>query len=213
MPELYGVYKSRATRNVWLALEAGLKLPLVRTIPSSRIADPLAADAPFNTKSPDFLALNPMATVPVLKDGDLVLTQSLAINLYLARVYGDKLGPQNAMETGAMSNWALFAATELEPHTLRIQVLVGKGATDEALAEAAEAYARPLKALEVHFAKHAYLVGERFTVADINLCEVLRYATALKGAFDAYPAVKAYLATQQARPAFQEMWALREAEA
>ncbi|ARO15168.1 glutathione-S-transferase [Ketogulonicigenium robustum] len=212
MLELYGVHRSRATRNVWLALEAGIDLQIVPVELAGRVADPLAADAPLNTKSPAFLAINPMGGVPVLKDGDLVVSQSLAINLHLARAYGGDLGPRDLTEAAQIDQWTLFAATDVEAHTLRIQTLVGKGATDDALAEAAEKYARPLTALEGYLADHSYLVGDRFTVADINLCEILRYATAMKGAYAPYPATQAYLARQQARPAFKQMWALREAE-
>ncbi len=57
-----------------------------------------------------------------------------------------------------------------------------------------------------------FLVGGRFTVADINAAEVVRYALAAPELFDAAPRVKAWLAACQARPAFKKMWAARDQE-
>ena len=57
-----------------------------------------------------------------------------------------------------------------------------------------------------------YIVGGRFTVADINVAEVIRYAQAAPELFETAPRVKAWLAACQARPAFKEMWAKRDAE-
>ena len=61
--------------------------------------------------------------------------------------------------------------------------------------------------LDAALAKDGHLVGGRFTVADINVAEVVRYAQAAPELFDAAPRVKAWLAACQARPAFRKMWA------
>ena len=66
--------------------------------------------------------------------------------------------------------------------------------------------------LEKALAASGWLVGGRFTVADINAAEVVRYAQAAPEQFDAHPRVKAWLAACQARPAFKKMWAARDAE-
>ena len=58
----------------------------------------------------------------------------------------------------------------------------------------------------------AIIVGGRFTVADINTAEIVRYAMAAPELFEAAPRVKAWLAACQARPAFKAMWAKRDAE-
>ena len=83
-----------------------------------RLADLAANGAPRNTRSPDFLALNPQGAVPVMEDADLVLSEGLAINLYLARAYGGDLGPRNAVEDALMQQWALDGATVVEPSAL-----------------------------------------------------------------------------------------------
>uniref|UniRef100_UPI0005BD2FB3 glutathione S-transferase N-terminal domain-containing protein n=1 Tax=Ensifer sp. ZNC0028 TaxID=1339236 RepID=UPI0005BD2FB3 len=93
MLTIYGVYRSRASRNYWMARELGIPFQSVPVIQARRVADPLATDAPINTKSPAFLAVNPMGLIPAIEDDGVVLTESLANNLYLARKYGGPLAP------------------------------------------------------------------------------------------------------------------------
>ena len=216
MITLYGVYRSRASRNIWLLEEIALPFRHVPVIQVYRLADPDAADAPLHTRSPEFLKLNPNARVPALQDGDLVLYESLAINLYLARQYGGVLGPQSPAEDGEMGMWALWAATEVEPHSL--QVLLNRVSKppqdrDAAAADAAVAALRaPVAVLERALAKGGHLVGGRFTVADINVSEVLRYALAAPELFADAPATRAWIAACHARPAFRKMAEAREKE-
>ena len=76
----------------------------------------------------------------------------------------------------------------------------------------AEKLRRPLARLNLHLADHPYLVADRFTVADINTAECLRYAQGHASLLAEFPAVKTWLETCQSRPAFQAMWAARLAE-
>ena len=91
MLTIYGVYRSRATRPLWLLHELGLAFTHVPVIQAYRLQDPAAADAPFNTTSPEFLKINPFAQIPVMVEDDLVLTESLAIALHIARRHGGAL--------------------------------------------------------------------------------------------------------------------------
>jgi glutathione S-transferase len=171
----------------------------------------------MNTRSPAFLRLNPMGSIPVLTDGDLVLTESLAINLYLARAQGGDLGPRDDREAGLMAQWTLFAATAVEGPALAIQGAYERGddaseAGQQEILRHAEALRRPFGAAEAHLALHEALVGGRFTVADINLAECVRYAQGHQPLMAAHPALDAWLRRCQARPGFQRMWAAREAE-
>ncbi|MCG5476388.1 MAG: glutathione S-transferase, partial [Sinorhizobium fredii] len=93
MLTIYGVYRSRASRNYWMVRELGIPFRSVPVIQARRLADPLSADAPINTRSPGFLAVNPMGLIPAIEDDGLVLTESLANNLYLARKHGGPLAP------------------------------------------------------------------------------------------------------------------------
>jgi glutathione S-transferase len=217
MPMLYGSYRSRATRNLWLAEEIGLELELRQVWQAYRLDDPAADGAPLNTQSPEFRAIWPMGGIPVLVDDNLVLGESLAINLYLARRYGGEVGPRDEAENAQMTQWALFGATALEEPALTIQNAhtYGRAGTEagrEEIAHASDRLHRPLKALEAHLGTRQWMVGSRFTVADVNMAEILRYAQAEPGLLAVHPAVDGWLRMCQSRPAFQRMWARREAE-
>jgi glutathione S-transferase len=214
MLTIYGVYRSRASRNIWLANELGLAFKLVPVMQHYRLPDPPPAGV-LHTRSPEFLAVNPNGHVPTIEDDGLVLHESLAINLYLARKHGGPIGPINVREDGQMSMWALWAATEVEPHAINIiyhRVSNAGRPMDPKIADAAvEALRAPFAVLEGALAT-GHLVAGRFTVADINVAEVVRYAQAAPELFETAPRVKAWLAACQARPAFQKMWAEREKE-
>ncbi|TNC71624.1 glutathione S-transferase family protein [Rubellimicrobium roseum] len=217
MPVLYGSYRSRATRNLWLAGEIGLELELRQVWQAYRLDKPDAPDAPFNTRSRGFLSLSPMGAIPVLVDGDLVLAESLAINLYLARRYGGDLGPRDEAENALMTQWTLFAATAMEGPGLAIQNVHTYGRADSEagrgeIADKVEALGRPLRVLEGHLGRDGHMVGGRFTVADINVAEILRYAQSHEPLLAEYPAVDGWLRACQARPAFRAMWDRRAAE-
>lgn len=215
---IYGCYRSRATRNIWLANELGLAFRHVPVIQAYRLADPKAPEAPLNTRSPDFLKVNPNGHIPSIDDDGFVLHESLAINLYLARKHGGPLAPKDAQEEGLAAMWALWAATECETNALNTvthRISKPPAERDPAIADAAAAALRaPLAVLNEALAKDGYLIGGRFTVADINVAEVIRYAqTGAPELLEAVPHVKAWLEACQSRPAFKAMWQARDAEA
>lgn len=216
MLTIYGVYRSRATRNIWLASELGIAFKHVPVMQAYRLPNPDAPDAPFNTRSPAFLKINPNGHIPSIDDDGFVLHESLAINLYLARKHGGPLAPADVKEEGLAAYWSLWAATEVEPHA--IQVLYHMAAKppaerDPAIAAAAVAALRPpFGVLEAHLGQSDYLIGGRFTVADINVAEVVRYAVPANDLFSGNPAVQRWLARCQDRPAFKQMMAQREQE-
>lgn len=218
MLTIHGVTRSRASRLVWLCHELGLAFDQVPVIQAYRLARPEAADAPLNTRSPSFLALSPMGAIPVLEDDGLVLAESLAGTLYLARRYNrDGIGPQDAAEDALMMQWSFYAATAVEPDALTILFLHGSGqqqlGEDAAMvANAAERLIRPMRVLDDHLARTPYLVAGRFTVADLNVAEIVRYAQGYAPLMDQFPAVRAWLDACHARPAFQTMWQARITE-
>ncbi len=216
MITLYGVYRSRASRPLWLLAECETSFTHVPVIQSYRLDQPRAPDAPFNTASPSFLAINPIGQVPALTDDGLVLSESLAITLYIARRHGGPIGPQSDAETALMEQWALFAATALEGPALEIlNTATNGGTTPEAqshIAINAEKLRRPLAHLQVQLSAHPFLVSDRFTVADINTAECLRYAQGHPTLLSEFPAVQDWLNRCQNRPAFKAMWEKRLAE-
>ncbi|THV23012.1 glutathione S-transferase family protein [Peteryoungia ipomoeae] len=217
MLKIYGVYKSRATRILWLVEELGIPFELVPVLQAYKLADPMAPDVRINTRSPEFLAVNPMGSIPTIDDDGLVLNESLAQTLYVAKKHGGPLAPKEVVEDAQMMQWTLFAATSIETDALKISMANTEGRlTTEAGQAEAKALARILSrafgVLEHHFATHSHLVGERFTVADINVAEIVRYAQAFQPLFDAHPKTAEWLNRMQARPGFKSMWEKRLAE-
>ncbi|MBI0537843.1 glutathione S-transferase family protein [Roseomonas sp. KE2513] len=203
--KIYGVLRSRATRPVWTAMELGLDFEGVPVIQAYRLKDPAAPDAPLNTASPSFRAVNPNGLIPSMDDDGFVLHESLAISLYLARKHGGPLAPKDAREEGLAVMWSLWGMG-IEADTLAI--------AQKRDPEAAEARLRaPFAVLDAALAAGGgHLVGGRFTVADINLAEVIRYAQPARALFEAAPNLAAWIAACQSRPAFQAMMRKREAE-
>jgi glutathione S-transferase len=212
---IYGVLRSRASRTDWLARELGLAYERVPVIQAYRLSDPDAPDTPLNTASPAFRAINPNGRIPAVTDGDVTLCESLAINLYLAKRHGGPLAPADLREDGLMTMWTLWAATECEPHTLPI-LLHGEGTSARdraAVADAVEAVGGAFAVLAAALDEGGgHVVGGRFTVADLNLAEVFRYAQGQASLFAGHPAVARWLDACQARPAFRAMMAERARE-
>jgi glutathione S-transferase len=217
MLTVYGVYRSRASRNYWMAEELGLKFKSVPVIQGRRLADPEAEGAPLNTRSAAFLAVNPMGLIPAIKDDDLVVSESLAINLYLARKYGGPLAGRTVQEEALLAMWTMWAATEVEPFTVKV-VRVYDDADDNteagkaAIEASVSALKLPLDVLEQRLAGHDYIVGDRFTVADLNIAEVLRYVQTEQQLFESRSNLKAWIERCQSRPAYKAMQAARARE-
>jgi glutathione S-transferase len=217
MLTIYGVYRSRSARVYWIAEELGIEFQSVPVLQANRLANPLSPDAPVNTLSPEFLALNPMALIPAIKDGDLVLNESLAINLYLARKYGGELGGKTVEEDGLMTMWTVWAVSELDGNTGKIVSTYdnGKENTEAGRAVidvACRTMKRPLSVLEKQLDGKDWIVGGRFTVVDLNIAEVLRYAQSETSLFEAHPNIDAWIKRCQARPAYLEMQRKRSLE-
>lgn len=216
MLKIYGLYRSRATRNIWLCDELGVPFELIPVMQANRLGTPGAAGVALNTKSPGFLKVNPNGHIPSIDDDGLILHESLAINLYLARKHGGPLAPANLAEEGLMTTWTAWALTEVEPQSIQIlyhRVAKPVAERDPKIADAAVAALKaPFAVLDKVLAANGYVVGGRFTVADINIAECVRYAMAAPELFEANPNVKAWLAKVQARPAFKAMMAKRELE-
>jgi glutathione S-transferase len=212
MLTIYGVYRSRASRNIWLAEELGIpfrQVPVIqhyRTVPAGML----------HTQSPEFLKINPNGLIPSIDDDGLVLHESLAINLYLARKHGGPAAGATVAEEGEIAMWSLWAATGVEPHAINIlyhRLGNPTGVKDPKIADAAvESLKGPFAVLDKALEKNGWLVGDRFTVADLNTAEIVRYAQPAPELFETAPRVKAWLAACQARPAFKKMWAARDAE-
>jgi glutathione S-transferase len=217
MLTIYGCYRSRASRIYWLAEELGLPAKSVPVVQARKVADPLAATAPINTASPAFLAINPMGQIPTIDDDGVILSESSAICLYLARKHGGPLGPKSAAEDGEMLQWTFWGVAAVELHSVVVTMADDRGeAETEAgrarIAAARAALDRPFAVLEKRLAGTDYIVGGRFTVVDLLVAEIVRYVQGHPEFFESYPKIVAWLARCQDRPAFKAWWEKRLAE-
>lgn len=216
MLTIYGVYKSRAAWNIWMALELGLPFQHVPVIPAYRVESLYAPGAPPHSKSAEFLRVNLNGRVPAVVDGDLVLHQSLAINMYLARKYGGPLAPANLTEEARTLMWTHWAGTDVEPAAVDIlhhRLTYPAEKQMKHIADAAVvALQNPFTVLDAELAKSGWLVGERFTVADLNVASVVNCAAAAPELFESAPLVRDWLARCHARPAYRELVRQREAQ-
>lgn len=148
----------------------------------------LIAPRSGETQTAEFKALNVKGKIPVLVDGDLVLTESAAIVTYL----GDRYGPETGLvpapytvERARYNEWLAYVQMELDAHTLYVLRKHGDlshlyGEAPAAMTTAVEGFARLLGFAEQRLAGHDYLVGEQFTGADLMLTTCLTWARACK---------------------------------
>src|SRR5207245_6857141 len=166
----YGVARSRAFRTLWMAKELGLDY------------EHLKVDfASGETRTPGHLALNPNGHVPVIEDDGFVLWESMAINLYLGKKYGaDTLYPTRLEDEARAWQWSFWGMTEVERPVLTAMfhpALLPEDKRDAALADQCEReLGRPLMVLDQAVANQPYLLGEHFTVADLNVASILAWA-------------------------------------
>lgn len=195
MIKLYGVTRSRALRCLWMLEELG--------VPFEHVPSTFANGG---TRTPEFLKINPNGHVPALTDGDLTLFESLAINLYLARKYGPALWPGTPEDEGRTYQWSIWAMTELEEPLL--VCLLNRAVFPEAQRDAAKAddaakrAVGPLKVLDAALAGRQYLLGDTFTVADLNVAAVALWTKLGRVDVSAMPNVAAWLWRCLSRPAF-----------
>jgi len=155
-------------------------------------------------RSPEFLKINPAGKLPALVDGDFVLTESIAMVLYLAEKYSDKgLMPKDIRDRAKLYRWLLFTTTELEQPLWRIARHTNVYPKEKRLpaeVELARAdFAPMVQVLEDHMRGRKFLVGDSVTVADFVLGYTLDWAKLVK-LLDGYPALEAYLDAMYARP-------------
>ncbi len=155
-------------------------------------------------KSPAFLKINPAGKLPALVDGDLVLTESLAIVLYLAEKYPEKRPiPADLGQRAEFYRWLMFAVTELEQPLWRIARHTNLYPENKRLpAEidlAREDFKSMAHVLEDHLKGRQFVVGNSVTVADFVLAYTLDWANEVRLLED-FPASKAYMERMYARP-------------
>jgi glutathione S-transferase len=208
---IYGIPASRAVRPLWAATELGLDFRHV--------------ELPYQgggTRTPEFLAINPNGHVPALVDarpeGDVVLWESMACALYIARHHGamDGVGitPATPREDAEALRWSFWAVNETEADALTVLMhllaMPEERRKPELAAAAERRLAVPLRVIEQHLqrqqaAGQAFLAAARFTVADLCVASVLNWTRPSGVLMDAHPLTHEWILRCMARPAYLQV--------
>ncbi len=120
---------------------------------------------------PEFLAINPNGKVPAIVDRDVIVFDSNAILLYLAEKTGKFLPPETPANRGALLSWLMFVATGVGPFSG--QAVHFKHFAPEKVPYAHDRYQyeamRHYSVLDQHLAKHRYMVGDTYTIVDMDI--------------------------------------------
>jgi glutathione S-transferase len=205
MLKIYGVKSSRAARTLWLCRELGLPFEQVQV----NFADPA-------TKTPEFLAVNPSGKIPAIDDAGFTLSESMAINIYLAKKHASPLMPTDLNGEAKVLQWSFWVMSETEKPLLQAMFQRMKEPGDPAAAKyfrernplnpeveraALEALEKPLTYLNDQLANKEYLLGREFTLADLNVASVLAWLLPARVDLATKPNVQGWLSRCLARPA------------
>ncbi|HUI13203.1 MAG TPA: glutathione S-transferase family protein [Xanthobacteraceae bacterium] len=200
---IYGVARTRAFRALWVAEELGVPY---RHLPIE------IGDA--GARTPEFLTLNPNGRLPVIVDDGFVLFESLAITLYLAKKHSfGKLYPAALDGEARAWQWSFWAIAEVDRavniwslHAVRLPPAERNAALRE---EALKVLAAPFSVLDAAVSMQPYLLGDEFTVADLNVAAVISRAIDMDLA--PWPQLKNWLTRCLERPAARAALQLKAA--
>ena len=204
--KIYGIARTRAFRALWIAKELDLDYEHI----------PIEI-GPAGARKSEYLAINPNGRLPAIDDGGFVLWESLAITLYLAKKHSTgTLYPATLEGEAKAWQWSLWSVQEVDRgvniwslHAVR---LPPEDRDPQRLAEALKVLEPPFKVLEAALAECPYLLGDKFTVADLNVAAVISRAIDMD--LSAMPRIGAWLKRCLERPAARAARALRaEADA
>jgi len=191
--KVYGQAQSRAVRALWMVEELGVPY---EHVPTKFVGD---------SKTPEFLSINPNGRIPAIDDDGFCLFESMAINLYLAKRFGGALAPVDLREEALATQWSFWVMTEVEKTLLQALFhksgMMGAEKSEAKAGEYLAQLAGPFKVLNAALEGSDYLMGGRFTVADLNVASVLLWTKMARADLSAYPALQGWLARCLERPA------------
>jgi len=153
-------------------------------------------------KSPEYLKLNPFGQVPVLEDGDVVVSDSNAILVYVATKLGRKDWlPDDAATAAKVQKWLSVAAGEIAYGPCAARLITVFGANFRAEEVIARAH-RILTLINAELETHRFIIGDRPTIADVSLYSYIVNAPEGNVDLAAYPEVRHWLARIEALPGF-----------
>jgi len=165
--------------------------------------------------TPEVLAINPLGKIPVMRHGDVALYESRAIAYYIDRVFpGPPLVPPDAYGAAMVEQWVSCVNTSVDPVCMREYALsyFFPGTPDRSpnrprIEAALPAMEKLMAFLDASVAKTGHLVGDAFTLADMNVLPILHYMSALPESaamLAKHPSLKAYVARHLARPSVEK---------
>ena len=163
--------------------------------------------------NPEFVKLNPNAKVPVIDDDGVIVFDSNAILLYLAEKTG-KFLPSNAADRGSLLSWLMFVATGAGPFSG--QAVHFKHFAPEKIDYAHKRYQyeaqRHFGIIDAHLATHKYMVGNTYTIVDMDVWGWARMLPFIMGddAWAKFPNLKRLHDEISARPAAVKAIALKD---
>jgi glutathione S-transferase len=195
MMQLYWAPRTRSFTTLWLMEETGQ--------PYERVLIDLSKGA---QKAPEYLAINPMGKVPALKDGNATLAEAAAICAYVAERYPEaKLAPPLGDPLRAKYlYWLFFAPSCVEPAMVQVATKVEMSSVSAGWGDAQ----RVFDVLDASLTKGPWLLGERFSAADIAIGSGLNFVVRLFKMVPTRPSFDRYIDACGARPAFQRAAAL-----
>jgi glutathione S-transferase len=164
------------------------------------------------SRTPQYLALNPTGRTPVLVDGDFTLWESTAIMQYLASLKPNALRPDDARSQADVVRWQSWYLQHWGPEACEpmlferlVKRFLNLGPPDAAvLAKATEAFHKEAAVLDAHLSARPYLVGTGLTLADFSVVSPLVYAAEGELPVDGYPHLRDWSARILALPAWRE---------
>jgi GST-like protein len=163
---------------------------------------------------PEFLAINPNAKLPAIVDGDVTVFDSNAILLYLAEKTGKFLPPKGDKARGELLSWLMFVATGVGPYSGQSVHFrhYAPDKNDYAINRYAFEAQRHYGILDARLAKQTYMVGDTYTIVDMDVWGWARLIPTVLGeaAWAKLPNLKRLVDEISARPAAQRAVALKD---
>ncbi len=201
MLRIYGSANSRAVRVIWMAGELGISYEHKDWLPR----------AP-ETKTPEFRTLNSNGRVPTIDDDGFVLAESMAINLYLAKKHKSPLYPADAKGEALAMQWSLWETDRLDrqivDYVRHVKALPEAERKPELAEKAWKEVVPAFDVLESALGKSKYLLGNEFTVADLNVASALFRALSID--LSKWPRLDAWMKVCWERPAAKKARAMRD---
>ncbi len=154
-------------------------------------------------KKPEYLKINPMGRVPALRHGDVVVTETAAIIMYLAETFADaglNISPGSA-DRGSFLRWMFFAPVSAEPSVLwKAQGDAVSGLEYQPFSDV-ETVANTLR---LALQDREFIVGDHFSAADVMIGSTIMWGTSLMPVMPKHPELIAYWQRLEQRPAWQK---------